>query len=152
MLHLKVCLSMEVLRLHLLCSNLPLFSPSSFVGLNKWPCVIVDRSPFSCKKILKVLFGLRRWCSGSSNCYPRIMTWVQVQFTHMKATRGAGLSLQGWAETSRSSLPGQHMSSKFPKSKIKEWWRKAASVNLRFPWHTPKGEHTHPIINFSKFN
>lgn len=58
MLHLKVCLSMEVLRLHLLCSNLPLFSPSSFVGLNQWPSFVVDRSPFSCKKILKMLFGL----------------------------------------------------------------------------------------------
>lgn len=59
MLHLKMCVSMEVLRLHLLCSNLSLFSPSSFAGLNEWPCFIVDRSPFSCKKILKMLFGLQ---------------------------------------------------------------------------------------------
>lgn len=58
MLHLKVCLSMEVLRLHLLCSNLPLFSPRSFVGLNRWPSFVADCYPFSCKKILKMLFGL----------------------------------------------------------------------------------------------
>lgn len=58
MLHLKVCLSMEILSLHLLCSNLPLFSPSSFVGLNQWPSFVADRSPFFCKKILKMLFGL----------------------------------------------------------------------------------------------